>query len=110
MMWYAMARMGVWPATTVVKVDDTPAGIGEGVAAGTWTVGLSLTGNMCGLSAAELAALSEAERDAHSRACGGGADGRRRRPRDRQHRRHSRTRWIGSPSFWHVEDARPNRM
>ena len=62
MMWYAMARMGVWPAATVVKVDDTPVGIGEGVAAGTWTVGLALSGNMCGLSAEELAALGPAER------------------------------------------------
>ena len=26
MMWYAMATMGVWPAFTVVKVDDTPLG------------------------------------------------------------------------------------
>ncbi len=31
MMWYAMARMGVWPAASVVKVDDTPPGIGEGI-------------------------------------------------------------------------------
>jgi phosphonoacetaldehyde hydrolase len=62
MMWYAMARLGVWPAETVVKVDDTAPGIGEGVAAGTWTVGLALTGNAAGLSAGELAALSEADR------------------------------------------------
>jgi phosphonoacetaldehyde hydrolase len=46
----------------VVKVDDTPPGIGEGVNAGTWTIGLALTGNICGLSAAELAVLPEAER------------------------------------------------
>jgi phosphonoacetaldehyde hydrolase len=64
MMWYAMARMGIWPAHTVVKVDDTPPGIGEGQAAGTWTVGLALTGNIAGLSAEELAALPEGERDA----------------------------------------------
>ena len=57
MMWYAMARLGVWPANRVVKVDDTPVGIGEGVAAGTWTVGVALTGNIAGLSEAELAAL-----------------------------------------------------
>jgi phosphonoacetaldehyde hydrolase len=57
MMWHAMARMGVWPAESVVKVDDTVPGIGEGFAAGTWTIGLSLSGNMCGLSAEELAAL-----------------------------------------------------
>ena len=34
MMWYAMAKLGVWPAATVVKVDDTAPGIGEGKAAG----------------------------------------------------------------------------
>ncbi len=62
MMWHAMAQMGVWPAATVVKVDDTPVGIAEGKAAGTWTVGVALTGNIAGLSAAELSALPEAER------------------------------------------------
>ena len=62
MMWYAMARLGAWPASTVVKVDDTAPGIGEGCAAGTWTVGVALTGNVGGLSAEELAALPEAER------------------------------------------------
>ena len=64
MMWYAMARMGIWPAADVVKVDDTPPGIGEGRNAGTWTVGLALTGNIAGLSAAELADLSEDDRGA----------------------------------------------
>jgi len=63
MMWYAMARMGVWPAASVIKVDDTPVGMGEGVNAGTWTVGIALAGNMCGLTEAEVAALSDAERD-----------------------------------------------
>ncbi|HEX4171348.1 MAG TPA: phosphonoacetaldehyde hydrolase [Acetobacteraceae bacterium] len=62
MMWYAMARLGVWPAATVVKVDDTAPGIGEGRAAGTWTVGVALTGNAVGLSAEELAAVSQAQR------------------------------------------------
>jgi phosphonoacetaldehyde hydrolase len=62
MMWYAMAKLGVWPAPSVVKVDDTAPGIGEGVAAGTWTVGLALTGNEVGLSAQELATLSDADR------------------------------------------------
>ncbi len=65
MMWYAMAKLGVWPAATVVKVDDTAPGIGEGTAAGTWTVGVTLTGNEVGLSAQELAALPEADRAAH---------------------------------------------
>ena len=62
MMWHAMAALGVWPAATVVKVDDTPPGIGEGLNAGTWTIGLALTGNICGLSADELALLPEAEK------------------------------------------------
>ena len=62
MMWYAMAKLGVWPAATVVKVDDTAPGIGEGKAAGAWTIGIALTGNAVGLSAGELAALSVAER------------------------------------------------
>lgn len=63
-MWKAMAEMGIWPASTVVKVDDTPPGIGEGRAAGTWTVGVALTGNIAGLSEAELASLGAAETDA----------------------------------------------
>jgi len=62
MMWYAIAKLGVWPAATVVKVDDTAPGIGEGRAAGTWRVGIVLTGNAAGLSAEELAALPQAER------------------------------------------------
>lgn len=61
-MWYALARMGIWPASAVVKVDDTPPGIGEGRAAGSWTIGLALSGNIAGLSAEELAALPEPER------------------------------------------------
>jgi len=64
-MWQVMAQMGIWPAAAVVKVDDTPPGIGEARAAGTWAVGLALTGNIVGLSAEELAALPEAERAAH---------------------------------------------
>ncbi|NOG72333.1 phosphonoacetaldehyde hydrolase [Roseicella sp. DB1501] len=63
-MWLAMAQLGVWPAAAVVKVDDTPPGIGEGRAAGCWTVGVALTGNIAGLSAGALAALPEAERAA----------------------------------------------
>jgi phosphonoacetaldehyde hydrolase len=59
-----MAEMGAWPAHAVVKVDDTPPGIGEGRAAGTWAVGLALSGNIAGLSAEELAALAAPERDA----------------------------------------------
>ena len=45
-----------------VKVGDTPSDIKEGRNAGMWTVGVSATGNEVGLSAPELAALSDAER------------------------------------------------
>lgn len=62
-MWKVMAEMGVWPASAVVKVDDTPPGIAEGRAAGTWAVGVALSGNIAGLAAGELAALPAAERD-----------------------------------------------
>ena len=61
-MWWAMATMGVWPAARVVKLDDTPPGIGEARNAGCWAVGLALSGNIAGLSEAELAGLGEAER------------------------------------------------
>jgi phosphonoacetaldehyde hydrolase len=62
MIWYAMAKLGVWPAECVVKVDDTAPGIGEGRAARTWTIGIALTGNAVGISAEELAAASPDER------------------------------------------------
>jgi phosphonoacetaldehyde hydrolase len=62
MMWYAMAKLGIWPAACVVKVDDTAPGIGEGKAAGTWTIGIAMTGNAVGLSAEELASVSPNER------------------------------------------------
>lgn len=63
-MWKAMAEMGVWPAHAVVKLDDTPPGIGEGRAAGTWAVGVALSGNIAGLTVEELAALPAPARDA----------------------------------------------
>jgi phosphonoacetaldehyde hydrolase len=64
MMWHAMAHMGVWPAASVVKVDDTPVGVAEGVAAGAWGIGLALTGNIAGLSPDALASLPDSEVDA----------------------------------------------
>lgn len=61
MMYRCFTDLGVWPAASVVKVDDTVPGIEEGLNAGTWTVGLAVSGNGFGLSAAETAALSPAE-------------------------------------------------
>jgi phosphonoacetaldehyde hydrolase len=64
MMYRCFADLGVYPPWRVVKVDDTEPGIAEAVAAGSWAVGVTLSGNGCGLSERELAALSPGERDA----------------------------------------------
>ena len=63
-MWHAMATMGVWPASGVLKLDDTPPGIREARAAGCWAVGVALTGNIAGLTSEELAAIDDQSRDA----------------------------------------------
>jgi phosphonoacetaldehyde hydrolase len=42
----------------MVKVGDTLPDIEEGLNAGMWTVGISLTGNLLGMSEAEVAELS----------------------------------------------------
>lgn len=64
MMYRTFADLGVYPPEAVVKVDDTPAGIGEGVNAGTWTVGVSASGNEVGLSLDEWNDLPAAGRSA----------------------------------------------
>jgi len=58
MMYRTFLDLGVWPAWTVVKVDDTEVGIAEGLNAGCWTVGVALTGNVFGLNAAETDTLA----------------------------------------------------
>jgi len=60
----AAERLGVYPMSAVVTVDDTPIGIEAGLNAGTVTVAVSQTGNALGLSAAEVAALAEADLNA----------------------------------------------
>ncbi len=60
MMYRTFLDLGVWPAHTVVKVDDTGVGIGEGLNAGCWTVGVAVSGNAFGLNPAETAALTPA--------------------------------------------------
>jgi phosphonoacetaldehyde hydrolase len=58
MMYRTFLDLEVWPAWRVVKVDDTEVGIAEGLNAGCWTVGVAVTGNAFGLSAADAAALA----------------------------------------------------
>ena len=62
MMWKALVELGAWPASACVKVDDSPVGIGEGRAAGAWTIGVAASGNGVGLSVDALQALDPAER------------------------------------------------
>lgn len=64
--WMALANvieLGVSELAACVKVDDTVPGIAEGLSAGMWTVGLSLSGNEVGLTRAELAALDTDDRE-----------------------------------------------
>ncbi|WP_119084476.1 phosphonoacetaldehyde hydrolase [Altererythrobacter sp. B11] len=64
MAWKNLVELGAWPAGACVKVDDTEVGLAEGRNAGLWTVAVAATGNALGLSAADLAALPAAEREA----------------------------------------------
>jgi len=79
MIYKACVELGVWPLSRVVKVDDSEAGVEEGVAAGCFTVGVSASGNTVGLSREALAALAPDERarriaDAEARLKAAGAD------------------------------------
>ena len=61
-------ELGVYPMQAIVKVGDTLPDIEEGLNAGCWTVGLSLTGNLLGLNEAEVNALPAGElAEAHQR-------------------------------------------
>ena len=69
MMLRTLADLGVQPPAAVVKVDDTVPGIQEGLSAGTWTVGVTASGNEVGLSPDEWERLSPTEqRDRIARA------------------------------------------
>jgi len=54
-----MQQARIFPPEAVVKVDDTTPGIAAGLNAGTWTIGLTKSGNEVGLNENQLAALSE---------------------------------------------------
>lgn len=55
-------RMKVFPLQAIVKVGDTISDIEEGLNAGTWTVGVSQTGNMVGLTERAWHELPDADR------------------------------------------------
>lgn len=52
-----MQLLQVYPPSSCVKIGDTVADIQEGRNAGMWTIGLSKTGNLIGLSSAEWESL-----------------------------------------------------
>lgn len=56
--------LGIGDVRACVKVDDTVPGIEEGLRAGMWTVGLSLSGNEVGYSVEEFARAPEQEVEA----------------------------------------------
>jgi phosphonoacetaldehyde hydrolase len=54
--------MDVWPIESVIKVDDTVGGIGEGLNAGCWAVGVSRYSNYMNINTLdEEATLSPEE-------------------------------------------------
>ena len=61
MMYRCFVDLAVWPAAAVVKVDDTAPGIEEAIAAGSWAVGVAMSGNAVGLSPEELASRDAGE-------------------------------------------------
>jgi phosphonoacetaldehyde hydrolase len=56
-----MEMLNVYPPATVVKIGDTAPDIGEGIAAGVWSVGVVRTGSEVGCTLAEWGALPVAE-------------------------------------------------
>jgi len=57
-------RLGVYPMESIVKVGDTLPDIEEGLNAGMWSVGLSLTGNLLGLREDEVNSLTDQQLEA----------------------------------------------
>jgi phosphonoacetaldehyde hydrolase len=57
-------QLGVYPMQAMVKVGDTVVDIEEGLNAGMWTVGLSLTGNLLGMNETESNSLTRDEKEA----------------------------------------------
>lgn len=57
-------KLDVYPPRRIVKIGDTPADMQEGVNAGMWTVGVTLSGNEVGLSEEGLKALHADARSA----------------------------------------------
>lgn len=55
-------KLEAYPLWAMIKIGDTESDIAEGRNAGMWTVGVTRSGNLVGLSAEELERLAPAER------------------------------------------------
>ena len=62
MIFRCMEALGVYPPAAVAKVGDTVIDIEDGRNAGCWSIGVVDSGSEMGLTAAEFAALPDAER------------------------------------------------
>ncbi len=70
LIYHAMEALGVYPPQAVVKVGDTLPDIEAGLSAGVWSVGVTASGSLLGLSNEELMDLELAEREARVDAAG----------------------------------------
>lgn len=59
-----LARLGVTDPARAVKIGDTVNDVLEGVRAGMWVIGITLSGSLAGLSEAEIDALAPEDREA----------------------------------------------
>jgi phosphonoacetaldehyde hydrolase len=69
MVFRIMEALRVYPPAAVVKAGDTVPDIGEGRAAGAWTVGVVRSGSDVGCTFDEWAALPSSEQQRRSAAC-----------------------------------------
>ncbi|XP_078488671.1 phosphonoacetaldehyde hydrolase-like [Ciona intestinalis] len=64
MLYQNLNNLGVWPIESVVKVDDTVSGVGEGLNAGCWGVGVAAYSNYTDVdSLEEWEQMSEEEKE-----------------------------------------------
>jgi phosphonoacetaldehyde hydrolase len=69
MVFRTMEALGVFPPAGVVKVGDTVPDIGEGLAAGAWSVGVVRSSSECGCTAQEWAELPPPEQHRRAASC-----------------------------------------
>jgi len=64
MVYQNMCNLGIFPIESVVKVDDTVGGVGEGVTAGCWSVGIAGLSNYTDIDTIEQwEKMSSAEKE-----------------------------------------------